>query len=79
MAKPRRAHVKIIYDGKDITAQVSAGLLTFSFVDKASGEADEIDITVHDRDGKWIKDWYPKLTVKGAGKWLTTFRTYWLI
>ncbi|MDR1705807.1 MAG: hypothetical protein LBS19_14140 [Clostridiales bacterium] len=66
MAAPRTARVKVFYDGKDITEQVSKTLLTFSFVDKASGEADELNITVHNRDGKWIKEWYPKLQVKAG-------------
>ena len=66
MAKPRRAWVTVEYDGKDITEQVSKSLLTFSYVDKSSDEADELDITLHDREGNWINDWYPKVRVKGS-------------
>ena len=66
MAAPRTARVRVTYDGKDITDQVSNTLLTFTFIDKASGEADELNITVHDRDGKWIKDWYPKLQARAG-------------
>lgn len=66
MAKPRRAWVTITYDGKDITKQVSATLLTFEYADKAADEADEINITVHDHDGNWMSGWYPKVRVKGG-------------
>lgn len=64
MAKPRRAWVTVEYDGKDITEEISASLLNLTFIDKSADEADEVTITLHDREGHWHKDWYPKVKIK---------------
>jgi phage protein D len=65
MAEPRRAWITVEYDGKDITEAVSNSVLTFEYTDNASGEADSLDITVHDREGRWREDYYPKVRVGG--------------
>jgi hypothetical protein len=64
MAVPRRAYIKVEYDGKDITEAVSNTVISLQYVDKASNEADELTLNCHDRDGNWHNDWYPK---RGAG------------
>ena len=51
---------KIIYNNKDITRDISDHILSISYVDKVQGEADEIEITVEDKDGLWQNDWYPE-------------------
>lgn len=61
---PRKAYVKVSYDGKDITAALTASVLEFSYSDKASKESDEITLKCHDRENKWINEWYPKKTIK---------------
>ena len=58
---PRRAWVTIVYAGRDITESVSNSVVSFSFTDKASGEADSLDLTVLDKEGRWASDWYPKV------------------
>ena len=61
MAESRRAYIEVSYDGKDITEAVTATVINMQYVDKASAEADELNLNVHDRDGNWHNDWYPKI------------------
>ena len=65
MAESRRAYVKIEYDGKDITEALSRMIVRFEYVDKASGEADELNLTCQDKENKWINEWYPKKVTGG--------------
>ena len=57
---PRKASVEVIYDGSDITQAVSDSIMSFTYSDKASGEADDVQLVVHDREKKWHDEWYPK-------------------
>jgi phage protein D len=66
MAVSRRVYIKVEYDGKDITEALSATVINFQYVDKASNEADEITLTCHDRENNWIGGWYPKLKSGGG-------------
>jgi phage protein D len=68
MAESRRAYIKVIYDGADITKDISETVINMQYTDKASGEADDLTLKCHDRDGKWIKEWYPKkVSANNAG------------
>jgi hypothetical protein len=62
MAWPRKTILEVIYAGRDITEAVSNTVLNFTYTDHASGEADEVQLNVHDREGHWRSDWYPKVT-----------------
>lgn len=66
MASPRRAFIKVEYDGKDITDALSNTVISLQYVDKASNEADELTLNCHDRENNWIGDWYPKLKTGGG-------------
>jgi phage protein D len=68
MAMPRRAWVTVLIDGVDVTEDVSPDLIDFTYVDKASDEADSIELNVHDRDGKWIGPWYPETGTKMSAR-----------
>jgi phage protein D len=50
---------EIIYNGKDITADIKPHVKKFTYTDKAQGEADEIEIVLEDVDGLWKNEWYP--------------------
>jgi uncharacterized protein len=56
----RKAKFKVVYDGKDITQDISANILSVSYTDNDEKEADEIDITVEDVDAFWRNSWYPQ-------------------
>jgi phage protein D len=64
MALPSTVKIIVEYDGQDITQAISDSIIDFSYTDKSSGEADEISLTVHDREGNWRGAWYPKDRVK---------------
>lgn len=44
---------------KDVSESLAPDLLSFSYDDKESGEADEITITLKDETGKWAATWKP--------------------
>ena len=55
----RRTTIIITYQGKDITADISPYLLSFTFTDNSGGKADDLAITLQDRDALWINNWQP--------------------
>lgn len=59
----RRAHTRILYENRDITEDISKDLISLTWCDKASKEADELTIKLHNTHGKWSGDWQP---AKGA-------------
>lgn len=54
-----RSGVEIIYNGVDISRDISGDLIGFSYTDNESGKADDISISLKDDDGLWADDWYP--------------------
>ena len=59
MTQSRSAYIRLTYEGKDITRDISPFLLTFTFTDNASGTADDISLTLEDRKSIWLTDWMP--------------------
>ena len=57
----RRVSLRVSINGHDATSAIDPALLDFKFTDNASGKADEIRLSLHDRDGKWHGDWRPAL------------------
>lgn len=55
----RRASIDIIYEGVNISNDISKDLVAFSYEDVASGSSDNIDITVKDESKKWLGQWAP--------------------
>lgn len=56
----RRAGIKLIYSGVDITKNIEKDLLSFRYTDNASGTADDIQIDLKDEKGIWLKQWFPQ-------------------
>ncbi len=54
--------VKIFYNGRNISQEMSQYLISVRYTDKVIGESDEIEIQLEDTDGRWMDGWYP---VKG--------------
>lgn len=50
----------LVYEGKDITARISPYVLSASYTDHLSGEADEIEIVIENRDQRWLNEWLPQ-------------------
>lgn len=59
----RKALLNVSYDGLDITADIAGMVKSFSCTDNASDKADDIELTMEDRDGRWHGSWFPS---KGA-------------
>ena len=45
--------LKIVYAGKDITADVSPYCQGLSYTDFLSGQSDEVELEFDDKDGLW--------------------------
>lgn len=58
-----RSYFKLLYNGKNITEDISKHLIELSYTDKITGESDDLEIRLDDKDGFWQDAWYPD---KGA-------------
>lgn len=56
----RRAVVRVLYDGRDITGDVSSCLDGFTYTDNASGKADTIGLDLEDVQNNWVGPWFPQ-------------------
>ena len=56
----RRVRIKIYFDGVDITDDINKYLLTLSFTDNEADEADDLQLTLCDKDDIWLQDWLNK-------------------
>jgi phage protein D len=61
--RQRSSVFKVTYNGKNITEDISLHLIGLSYTDNVSGMADDLQIRLEDKDGKWADSWYPE---KGA-------------
>jgi phage protein D len=57
---PRQARLLVKYDNQDISGELRSHLKGWSYTDNLSGQADEIQITLEDRDSLWTGDWLPE-------------------
>lgn len=56
----RQADSVIIWNGKNITTEISRFLNSLTYTDKEEFESDEINIILDDSEGLWSGDWYPQ-------------------
>lgn len=57
MELARRVWLKVVYNQTDISKDIAKYLKLFSYNDVMSGEADDIQITLEDRQELWQGDW----------------------
>lgn len=50
----------LTWSGAAVAGKMSGYQEEVTYTDPASGEADSIDISIHDRAGKWIGPWFPE-------------------
>jgi len=55
----RKPQVNLIYEGKNITEDISSFLISFSYTDYAQGKADEVELLFEDRKHLWKGAWFP--------------------
>ena len=59
MNAPVQTRLKVLFDGTDVTEEVGSDLLSFSYSDRETDEADTVTFTLMDPDGKWAGSWRP--------------------
>ena len=59
MAVVNRTELDLEYEGNRITEKIAPYVTAFSYTDHEGGKADDLQITVEDRDGLWKKSWFP--------------------
>lgn len=56
----RRAELELSYNGYDLSIDIAKYLIDFSYTDAPSGELDDLQITLQDRDNEWqTPEWMP--------------------
>jgi uncharacterized protein len=70
----RRTSLFIEYNHQDITAELKNFILDWTYTDNLSGEIDDLQITLQDRDALWLNDWFPQ---KGSIIKPTLYKTRW--
>ncbi len=68
----RRASIDIDYEGVNISKEIADDLEGFTYTDNASGVADDISITLNDKNKKWLSTWAPLEGDTVKAKILTT-------
>lgn len=54
-----QATYEVIYNGKNITANILPYVKSFNYTDKSKGESDELEIVLEDAEMRWQNEWYP--------------------
>lgn len=62
----RRTETQVVLGGVDISVYVNKGWLSFTYTDNEEDEADDLQIKVCDRDGKWLRKWLNSIIDGGA-------------
>jgi phage protein D len=71
MSLARRARVEFALAGVDISEELNADLLSFSFTDETGGAADDLQVTLFDAEGRWL-NW---LGAAGAAEGMNNAKT----
>ena len=56
----RRANVRIVFDGADITKDIVPYFLSLSYKDSEEDDSDSLQIDLQDRDSIWLQNWLEK-------------------
>jgi len=54
---------ELSYNGRAITQEIAPYVISATYTDQLTGDADSLDIELEDTDGRWLDSWYPE---KGA-------------
>lgn len=66
-ALARRTEAQVVLNGVDISVYVNRDWLSFAYTDNEEDEADDLQIKVEDRDGKWLTK-YLNSTIDSAAQ-----------
>ncbi len=62
----RYAKSNVVLNGVDISVHVNSDLLSLTYTDNEEDEADDLQIKVLDRDGKWLTKWLDSIVSSAA-------------
>lgn len=57
--RARRTKLEVSFNNKNITNDLSAHLINWTYTDNLSGQIDDLNITLEDRDAVWQGKWFP--------------------
>lgn len=57
--RTRSAAVDLTWNGAAVKSKMLGQTTEITYTDPASGEADSLDIAIHDRDRQWTVAWMP--------------------
>lgn len=60
VSSPAEPIFQLFYRGVDISSELAPHLVSCTYTDKVHGEADDVEVTVQDRDGLWRGAWCPE-------------------
>lgn len=60
MSRARRASISVSYEHVNITDEVAGSVKTLTYTDVASGESDQLSLSLQDRERKWMGSWAPE-------------------
>ena len=63
MTNARKVKVLLSIDGVDISQEIKDDLISLVYSDNEEDEADDIQITLHDRGGKWLNAWLDDMLI----------------
>lgn len=64
MTIARQAWLQVQYENTDITTDLQPHLKGWTYTDNLSGQADDLQISLEDRQQLWIGDWFPDVGAK---------------
>ena len=53
------SNFRLLYEKKDISSELAGYLISVTYTDFLSGQADELAIELENIDGRWYNEWYP--------------------
>lgn len=64
--KARHTKAYTTYEGADITEDIEEYLVSISYTDNEEEKADDLQLALEDKEGKWVSDWLNQTGAKGA-------------
>lgn len=59
LTQPRTADFKLVYNDKDISADIRGDVMSLSYTDSAADTSDSMSLAISARDSKWLNGWLP--------------------
>lgn len=53
----RRTEIKVTFEGADVTRDIEKYLLSMTYTDNEADKTDDLQLTLDDREGVWLKEW----------------------